>query len=84
LAVTDTDLVGEWRTDITPRFRYEVYEIAHLITNDAPGVFTRHNELRRRVFDVNGEEADDDLVVRNDALLMYQPFLEGPAERATD
>jgi vancomycin resistance protein VanW len=83
LAVTDTELVGAWRTDIAPRYRYEVYESAHLITNDAPGVFTRHNELRRRVFDVNGEEADDDLVVRNDALLMYQPFLEGPAERAS-
>jgi vancomycin resistance protein VanW len=76
LAVTDTDLIGEWRTNREPDLRYEVYESAHLITNDAPGVFVRRNELRRRVHDQDGLQVADEFVVQNHALLMYRPFLE--------
>lgn len=75
LRVTDEDLQGEWTTDRPVDRRYEVYEAAHLMTNDAPGVFSRHNVLRRRVFDGRGTQLDDELLAENHALLRYQPFL---------
>jgi vancomycin resistance protein VanW len=74
--VTDTELVGEWRSDIDLGLRYSVYESAHVMTNDAPGVFVRHNQLRRRVYDRAGAQTGDEIVAENHALLMYQPFLE--------
>jgi vancomycin resistance protein VanW len=46
------------------------------MTNDAPGVFTRHNVLRRRVLNSAGEQVDDELVAMNQGRLMYQPFIE--------
>lgn len=84
LAVTDDDLVGEWRADVQPELRFEVYESAHVMTNDAPGVFMRHNQLRRRVRDRDGAQVDDEFVVENHALLMYQPFLEQAPSASTD
>ncbi len=44
--------------------------------NDLPGVFTRHNVLRRRVLDLAGNEVDDEFLAANQGRLMYQPFLE--------
>ena len=75
LRVTDADLEGAWTTDRPTGLRYEVYEAAHLMTNDAPGVFSRHNVLRRKVFDATGTEVGDELLAENHALLRYQPFL---------
>ena len=76
LKVDGTDLVGVWTSDQPPLNTYEVYEAAHLMTNDLPGVFTRRNVLRRRVFDLAGNELDDELLAINEGRLMYQPFLE--------
>ena len=75
LRVTDSDLEGEWTTDAPVGVRYEVYEAAHLMTNDAPGVFSRHNVLRRKVFDAAGTLVGDEPLAENHALLRYQPFL---------
>lgn len=77
LGVDDTHLRGAWTADVPVLDVYEVYEAQHVITNDAPGVFLRHNVLRRRVRSASGEEVADELVAMNQALLMYQPFL-GP------
>jgi len=76
LRVDDADLVGTWAAQVPAAFGYDVYEARHLITNDAPGVFTRHNVLRRRVVDRSGRQVDDELLAVNEARLMYQPFLE--------
>lgn len=76
LAVGATDLVGAWTSDRPAAHTYEVYEAAHLMTNDLPGVFTRRNVLRRRVLDLAGNEVDDELLAVNEGRLMYQPFLE--------
>ncbi len=76
LSLTDTHLVGAWSADAPVMTRYEVYESHHLITNDAPGVFVRHNVLRRRVFDASNTLVGDELVAMDQGLLMYQPFLE--------
>lgn len=78
LRVTGTHLVGAWTADAPAVVRYEVYEQTHLMTNDLPGVFTRHNVLRRRVFALDGTPVADEPLTENHARLMYQPFLEGP------
>lgn len=82
LTLTDTDLVGAWTADVPVGVRYEVYEAAHRMTNDGPGVFVRHNVLRRKVFGPDGVQCGDEPAAENHARLMYQPFLEaGPAGR---
>lgn len=77
VGVDGTHLRGAWTADAPVLETYEVYEAQHLITNEAPGVFLRHNVLRRRVRAASGAEVADELVAANQALLMYQPFL-GP------
>lgn len=79
LQVTDTHLVGAWTAARPVLTRYEIYETDHVMTNDAPGVFTRRNIIRRRVRNAAGEPVADELVTANRALLMYQPFLESGA-----
>jgi len=76
LRLTETHLVGAWTAEAPVLTRYQVYESQHVITNDAPGVFVRHNVLRRRVLDASNTQVDDELVAMNQGLLMYQPFLE--------
>ncbi|WP_183092485.1 VanW family protein [Nocardioides stalactiti] len=75
VGVGDTDLEGAWTSDVAPTRHYLVYEAAHLITNDAPGVHTRRNVLRRKVYDSAGRELDDELVAHNHALMRYDPVL---------
>lgn len=76
LHLTGNELCGAWTADAPVLTRYEVYESHHLMTNDAPGVFTRHNVLRRRVLDAADAQVGDELVAVNQGRLMYQPFLE--------
>src|SRR5665811_1685257 len=76
LHLTETELCGTWTADAPALTTYEVYEAQHVMTNDAPGVFTRHNVLRRRVLNSAGEQVDDELVAMNQGRLMYQPFIE--------
>ncbi len=56
-----------------------MYESDHLMANAGPGVFVRHNVVRRRTLSPAGVQLDDELVAVNEARMMYQPFLE--AER---
>ncbi len=75
LEVTDSQLTGRWSSAVPVLARYQVYEARHAMTNDAPGVFVRHNVIRRREFNVAGVEVADELVAENHALMRYQPFL---------
>jgi len=73
--LTDTHLVGEWRTDTEPLFRYDVYEKEHIIKREYWGQYSRHNLLYRKKFDTDNTEISDEYVTENHALMMYQPFL---------
>ncbi|WP_420112776.1 VanW family protein [Pseudactinotalea sp.] len=85
VAVVDQELRGSWSSDAAPLHRYRVYEAAHRIANDSPGVHTRHNVLRRTVLDLDGLEIADELVAENHALMMYEPFLgAGPVRLPLD
>lgn len=75
--LTDTFLVGEWRSDKPIEYKYEVYEREHLITHESWGGYVRHNKIYRRVFDYSGSMVRDEFVAENHAIMMYQPLLNG-------
>lgn len=81
LYLTDSELVGEWRSDRPVENRYEVYEAAHEIRGESWGGYTRHNLLRRRVFDRIGRQVEDEYVTENHAIMMYEPLLSSCDER---
>ena len=73
--VDDAHLTGSWATTEPHLSRYEIEERRHRITHDGPGLYVRHNELWRLTFDGDGSLWSEELVARNDALMMYAPFL---------
>lgn len=73
--LTPTHLAGEWRCDTAPGTRYEVYEKNHCIKPYYPGGYLRCNEIYRRVYGSDGSVAGDEFIVRNEALMLYPPFL---------
>jgi len=75
LQVTGTDLEGIWSAERPLDVRYEVYEDQHVVTHEGPGVYVRHNLLRRREITGDGRVVRDLPVAQNHALLMYSPFL---------
>lgn len=76
--LTDTHLVGEWRSDVPSISSYEVYEKEHWMTREFWGGYTRHNKIYRKVFNHNKIQIDDEYVTENHAIMMYEPFLEEP------
>ncbi len=74
--LTDTHLVGEWRSDAQATKSYEVYEREHSMTFEYWGSYIRHNKIHRKVYNLKGEFIDDEYVTENHALMMYEPFLE--------
>lgn len=75
LYLTDSHLVGEWRSDRPFPYHYQVYEANHEIRHEVWGGYTRHNTLRRRVFNEVGDQVDDQFVAENHAIMMYEPLL---------
>jgi vancomycin resistance protein VanW len=75
LHLTDTHLVGEWRTDQQPLESYHVYEKEHWITPAYWGGYLRHNLIYRKVFNRQNHQIDDEYVTENHAIMMYEPLL---------
>jgi vancomycin resistance protein VanW len=74
--VGDSRLLGEWRSDGPCPFRYRVYESEHSISHQPWGGYMRHNVLRRSVYR-DDRLITDGPVAENNAVMMYQPLLEG-------
>lgn len=73
---TETDLLGEWRSDTAPLSHYEIVEKAHRIEHEPNGAYTRHNEIWQQRFSLaDGKLLDERLVTTNRALMMYPPLL---------
>jgi vancomycin resistance protein VanW len=73
--LTDTHLVGEWRSD-TPAIRtYKVFEKEHRITLENWGGYMRHNRIHRKVYNMNQQQIDDEFITENHAIMMYNPLL---------
>lgn len=75
LFLTETHLVGQWRSDRPVPCRYQVYEASHEIRHEPWGGYTRHNALRRKVYGEDGAEVRDEFVTENHAIMMYEPLL---------
>lgn len=75
LKLSDSHLIGEWKSLLPFEYSYQVYEAFHEITGDFQGRYIRHNALHRKVF--NGEKLQiaDEFIIENQAIMMYQPLL---------
>lgn len=73
--LTDLNLVGEWRSTAPATRKYEVYEKDHSFTREFWGGYVRHNSIYRKVFDLDGEQIEDEFITENHAITMYEPFL---------
>jgi vancomycin resistance protein VanW len=82
LYLTDTHLVGEWRTEQQPLESYQVYEKEHWITPAYWGGYLRHNIIHRKIFNRQKQLIDDEYVTENHAIMMYEPLLESQTYEA--
>ena len=69
-------LEGEWRVSAPPDRRFEIVERNHEMRGAYWGGYTRHNELCQQMYDLQGTLLSERLVAKNDAIMMYAPFLE--------
>ncbi|MBE6631858.1 MAG: vancomycin resistance protein [Ruminococcaceae bacterium] len=69
-------LEGEWRVSSPPRFRFEIEERNHQMRCEYWGGYTRHNELYRLKYNLDGELLEERSLVKNSAIMMYSPFLD--------
>ena len=78
LFVDEEYLNGMWLSDAQPLHRYEIHERNHEMRNEFWGGYSRHNELYRQVFDLEGNFLKEEFVTANSAIMMYAPFLAAP------
>ena len=78
--LTDTHLIGEWRSDSPSIKTYEVYEAAHRISLEYWGGYVRQNRIHRKIFYHDMQQIDDEFVAENNAIMMYEPMLAEPAK----
>lgn len=76
LHLTDTHLVGEWRSVSEPLYHYEIIEQNHSITQQYWGGYVRHNDIYRLIYNSDDELLDTEWVTSNDALMSYSPLLK--------
>ena len=69
-------LEGAWYSSGKPLYTYEVIEKNHEMKSEYFGGFSRHNELYRLVYNLEGELIKEEFITENHALMMYSPFLE--------
>ena len=73
--VGETHLEGEWRAEAPQKFQYEILERNARMDQASWGGYIRHNELFRRVFDLDGTLLREEFLFANDAIMMYSPLL---------
>jgi len=75
LKVGETHLKGSWMTNRPVPYQYEIVERKHLFKSEYWGGFSRHNELYRIRYSLEGKYIDEEYITENHALMMYSPFL---------
>lgn len=68
-------LEGAWRSSAECEYRYEIVEKNHQMIGEFWGGYSRHNELYKQTIDRNGCLIEEELIVKNSAIMMYSPFL---------
>lgn len=77
LWMDDTHLHGELIASDLVRTSFRIEELNHMMTQQIWGGYTRHNQIVKIEITEDGNEAET-LLVENHAIMMYNPFLEGP------
>ncbi|MDN4166192.1 VanW family protein [Cytophagales bacterium LB-30] len=76
LWLSDEHLHGAIFCEQPPQEYYEVYEAHHRIVHQWWGGYTRHNQIKRRVYHTSSHELlRDEWVLENHAIMMYEPLL---------
>jgi len=75
VSLTETHLQGRWLCDQPLPYTYELYETNHRFQSEYWGGFSRHNELRRKTLNQQGQIVSDDYFIENHAIMMYSPLL---------
>ena len=68
-------LEGIWLSNKKPIYRYEIIEKNHEMKSEIFGMFSRHNELYRRVYNEKNEFEKEEFITANHALMLYSPFI---------
>ena len=76
LSVGREYLEGEWRVSSAPQYKFLIVEKNHEMKGEYWGGYSRHNELYQQKFDLNGNMLEEQLIVKNSAIMMYSPLLE--------
>ena len=77
LEIKDEYLVGKWLSDKSVEFRYEIFEKDQKIRSEWWGGYTRNNKIFRKIINKRtDEQIREELITENQALMMYEPFLE--------
>ena len=78
--VGERNLTGSWSSTRPSRCRYEVVEREHRMQSEWWGGYSRHNQLYRQTWSLDGELLAEELAVENHAMMMYEPFLPDSAD----
>lgn len=74
--VDEEYLHGQWRVSSKPEYRYEIIERNHEMRSEFWGGYSRHNELYQQQFDLENNLLNEQLIVQNSAIMMYEPFID--------
>ncbi|OGH86550.1 MAG: vancomycin resistance protein [Candidatus Magasanikbacteria bacterium RIFOXYC12_FULL_33_11] len=76
LELNEKYLIGKWLSNKPIDFSYEIFEKKHTIKQEWWGGYVRSNEIFRKIFDKNKKEIKEELITKNEAIMMYNPLLE--------
>lgn len=74
--VDEEYLHGQWRVSVPSEYKYKVVEKNHTMSAEYWGGYSRHNELYKQKLNLQDEVLEEELIVKNSAIMMYSPFLE--------
>ncbi len=82
IEVGEEYLSGCWYSTEDPIYTYEIHEKNHEMRPEYWGGYSRHNELYRQIFDLEGRFVGEEFITENHAIMMYPPFLsDGSSSR---
>jgi len=81
LKIENNKLFATWKTLKAQTEQYQIIEKDQRITQEAAGVYVRHNSIYRKRIDQNASENGEEFITENHALMMYQPFLEDSSKK---
>jgi vancomycin resistance protein VanW len=75
IKIIDDYLIINIQSDARKYLEFNIYESYHEIQHTSWGRYVRNNEVRRKVYNLDGEIIDDQYLFENHALMMYDPLL---------